>query len=124
MENNRFPKIDIEKFFVSDNTCSYQDKIWDSGTIFKASRDLEPYDLQLSALNLDVPFAYASTIATFLYQVKRMQEADLSYPIIQAPDGWIMDGYHRIAKAILEGHTTIKAVRLPVLPDPDRIEQN
>ena len=49
-----------------------------------------------------------------------MQQVDLSYPIIQAPDGWIMDGYHRIAKAILEGKTTIKAVRLPALPEPDR----
>jgi hypothetical protein len=52
-----------------------------------------------------------------------MQQVDLSYPIIQAPDGWIMDGYHRIAKAILEGKTTIKAVRLPALPEPDREEK-
>lgn len=116
------PKVNIEHFFVKDNTCSYGDKKWEAGTLFAAARDLKPYDLQLSALNLDAPFATANTIALFLYQSKRVQEADLSYPIIQAPDGWIMDGLHRIVKAILEGRETIKAVRLPVLPEPDRIE--
>lgn len=117
------PKVNIETFFVADNTCSDSKRIWDSGTLFAAAKGLTPYDLQLSALNLDISFPNATTMALFLYQVKRMQEADLNYPIIQAPDGWIMDGYHRIAKAILEGHTTIKAVRLPVLPEPDRTRE-
>jgi hypothetical protein len=30
-----------------------------------------------------------------------------------------MDGMHRIARAVLEGRTTISAVRLGSLPDPD-----
>jgi len=115
------PKIDIQKIYVHDNTCTYGDKSWDVGTLFAASKDLEPYDLQLSALDLSMPFATADTISLFCYQMKRVQDADLSYPIIQAPDGWIMDGLHRIVKAIMNGATTIKAVRLPVLPEPDRI---
>lgn len=120
MEN---PKINIEQFFVKDNTCSQGNNIWDVGTLFEASKNLEPYDLQLSAIDLSVAFPNASTIAFFLYQMKRVLDADLSYPIIQAPDGWIIDGYHRIAKAIIDGDTTIKAVRLPVLPKPNRIEK-
>ena len=117
------PKIDIEKFFVSDNTCSYGEKEWNASTLFQAAKDLVPYDLQLAALDLDRPFPSATTLSLFLFQAKRVSEADLSHPIIQAPDGWIMDGCHRIAKAILEGRTTIKAVRLPVLPEPDRINK-
>jgi hypothetical protein len=116
------PKVNIEQFFVKDNTCAYGNKVWESGTLFQAAKDLEPYDLQLSALNLDSVFATSDTIASFLYQMKRVQDADLSYPIIQAPDGWIMDGLHRIVKAIIQGETTIKAVRLPVLPNPDRFD--
>ena len=119
MEN---PKVDIEKFFVKDNTCSSGDKIWDAGTLFKASKGLKPYDLQLSAIDLSNRFSDYSSMANFLYQMKRVQEADLSYPIIQAPDGWIMDGYHRIVRAIFDGATTIKCIRLTVLPEPDRIE--
>ena len=116
------PKVVIEQFSVLDNVCSYGNKIWNASTLFEATKGLEPYDLQLSALNLDVPFPSAETIALYCFQMKRTLEADLSYPIIQAPDGWIMDGYHRIAKAIIEGRTTIKAVRLAVLPNPDRLE--
>ena len=117
------PKINIDQFYVKDNTCSCGNKVWESGTLFAAAKDLEPYDLQLSALDLATPFATSDTIALFCYQMKRVQDADLSYPIIQAPDGWIMDGLHRIVKAIMNGETTIKAVRLPVLPEPDRIEK-
>jgi hypothetical protein len=117
------PKVNIEQFFVSDNTCSWRGYTWDAGTLFAAARDLEPYDLQLSALDLDRRFVDASTLSLFLYQMKRVRDADLNYPIIQAPDGWIMDGLHRVAKAILEGHTTIKAVKLPVLPKPDRVDE-
>ena len=46
------------------------------------------------------------------------QGAD-SYPNPIGPDGRVMDGMHRIARALLEGRATIAALRLPVLPDPD-----
>jgi len=117
------PRVNIDQFFVRDNTCSSGKKVWESSTLFAAAKGLEPYDLQLSAIDLSTQFATANTVALFLYQMKRVQESNLDYPIIQAPDGWIMDGLHRIVKAILQGETTIKAVRLPVLPEPDRTEE-
>ena len=48
-----------------------------------------------------------------------MQEVETDYPIILGPDGRVMDGMHRVARALLEGRPTIKAVRLPTLPAPD-----
>jgi hypothetical protein len=36
-----------------------------------------------------------------------MAEVDLSYPIILGPDGRVMDGMHRIARALLEGREKI-----------------
>lgn len=33
----------------------------------------------------------------------RIQEASLNYPILLSPCGYVMDGYHRLAKAILLG---------------------
>jgi len=32
------------------------------------------------------------------------------------PDGFIMDGWHRVVKALVEGRQTIKAVRFETLP--------
>ena len=52
----------------------------------------------------------------------RIQNADLSHPVILSADGGLMDGGHRISKAWLEGSTTINAVRFTVDPDPDYIE--
>jgi hypothetical protein len=52
---------------------------------------------------------------------RRIQAADLAYPIILAADGRLMDGGHRIAKAYLEGRSRIAAVRFVVDPEPERI---
>lgn len=53
---------------------------------------------------------------------KRIMEADLSYPIILAADGHLMDGGHRIAKAWILGETEIDAVQFEVDPAPDWVE--
>ena len=48
-----------------------------------------------------------------------MDEVDLDYPIILCADGHLMDGMHRVAKALYEGRKNIKAVRFEVTPEPD-----
>lgn len=52
----------------------------------------------------------------------RIQKADLRYPVILSADGRLMDGGHRIAKAWLNGATTINATRFTTDPTPDHIE--
>lgn len=51
--------------------------------------------------------------------VKLMDAADLSFPIILAADGAVMDGMHRVAKALRAGSTDIEAVQFIVDPQPD-----
>ena len=48
-----------------------------------------------------------------------INEADLSFPIILAANGEVMDGRHRIAKAALEGRPTIGAVQFDTDPPAD-----
>ena len=48
-----------------------------------------------------------------------LQSADLAYPIILGPDGRVMDGMHRVAKAYVEGRDAITAVQLAAEPAPD-----
>lgn len=52
---------------------------------------------------------------------RRILQADLSYPVILAADGGLMDGAHRISKAWIEGRTQLGAVQFPVTPDPDEV---
>lgn len=59
------------------------------------------------------------TVRNVVEHFRLIQEVDTSYPIIVGPDGRVLDGMHRIARALLEGRGSIAAVRLPVLPAPD-----
>lgn len=48
--------------------------------------------------------------------------ADLQYPIVLCADGRVMDGMHRVCKALSEGRETLPAWRLPKTPPPDYID--
>ena len=120
MEN---PKVNIDKFYLADNSVVLGKKHWYISTILQAAKDLTPYDLQLSAIDIGVQPWSIGSIDGFLYHAKRVEKAVLKYPVIQAPWGYIIDGWHRVSKAILEGKTTIMAVRLNVMPEPDKIDE-
>ena len=46
-------------------------------------------------------------------------ETELKYPIIVSEKGRVMDGMHRVAKALLLRHTEINAVQFESDPAPD-----
>ena len=54
-------------------------------------------------------------------RTKQIYEADLSYPIILCPEGRVMDGMHRVCKALLEKRKYILAVKLTELREPDYV---
>jgi hypothetical protein len=43
-------------------------------------------------------------------------EADLGYPIILSPTGEVLDGWHRICKAFVQGIEELNAVQLTTMP--------
>lgn len=63
----------------------------------------------------------APTLRDVAGHTRRIMAADLSYPIIFSADGALMDGGHRIARAWIEGRTTINAVRFAVDPEPEEV---
>lgn len=50
-----------------------------------------------------------------------MLKSDLAFPVILSKDGRIMDGMHRVCKALLEGLDQVEAVRFVHDPEPDYI---
>jgi len=48
-----------------------------------------------------------------------VRDADLSHPIILSADGRVMDGMHRVVRALVEGRDTIAVVQFEVQPEPD-----
>jgi hypothetical protein len=55
------------------------------------------------------------------FEASRTAAADLAYPVILHPNGHLMDGYHRVCKALQLGFTHVQSVRFTEdsLPEPD-----
>ncbi len=52
---------------------------------------------------------------------KLIHETELRHPIILSQDGGVMDGMHRVCKALNGGLDSIRAVQFDVDPEPDFI---
>ncbi len=61
------------------------------------------------------------TCRNVLQHMTLIEEVDLSHPIILGADGRVMDGMHRVAKALLEGIEEIEAVQFESDPEPDYV---
>ena len=59
------------------------------------------------------------TCRAIVEHIRLIEQTDVSYPVILSSDGRVMDGMHRVAKALLEGRQTIEAVQFSQDPEPD-----
>jgi hypothetical protein len=98
---------------------------WDVDRLIRLTVDLPVIEVSLDSIpDLDtaywaLPGAEHPTVRELVLHMRLVQEVDPAYPVILGSDGRVMDGMHRIARAILEGRTTIRAVRFPTDPEPD-----
>lgn len=110
MEVSHFPKKNDQMSRLG--LCS-----WHVPRLIELSKDLEVMEIPLDHLN--VYYTYKNlTLRQLAGHMVAVNEADLSFPIIMDEDGEIMDGRHRIMKALIEGKKTIKAVRFSENPSP------
>lgn len=63
----------------------------------------------------------APTCRSLVEHFKLVRECDLSFPIILDQSGRVMDGMHRVCKAILEERSEVLAVQFVTDPDPDYV---
>jgi hypothetical protein len=98
---------------------------WDVDRLIQLAGALPVQKVSLNAvrdLDTDYWFDGSMEIATVRRVVEHMrlvQEVDPSFPIILGVDGRVMDGMHRVARALLEGRPTIAAVQFEAQPEPD-----
>ena len=98
---------------------------WDVDKLIALAKGIEPEMLALDEIReLDEAYWYdvggdAPTCRSIAAHVRLIADADLAYPIIVCPRGRVMDGMHRVVKALAAGHASIAACRLVALPPPD-----
>lgn len=92
---------------------------WSIARLVDLARDLPTFDCPIASLDLSGVIWHGQDIFCQAFNVKRVMESDLAYPILLDWRGSIADGRHRVIKAIVEGQRTIKAKRFTFRPDPD-----
>ncbi len=111
----------IPKFVSpSEQMCNIGKEHWSVARLHMLAKDLVVMDIPLNQLY--VYYTYEKlTLREMASHMNAVNEADLSYPIIIDEDGELMDGRHRIMKAMIEEAATIKAVRFDENPRPCEI---
>lgn len=98
---------------------------WDVDRLVQLSSSLTRKQVALDRIReLDEPLfgdGESTSWRAMLAHVQLMDDADLAYPIILAADGAVMDGMHRVAKAVREGRREITAVQFDQDPPPDYV---
>ena len=98
---------------------------WDVDRLIRLSAELPVRSVPLASIaELDTPYWShpgdgPCTVNKIIGHVRLIRDVDPSHPVILGSDGRVMDGMHRIARAVLEGRTTIRAVRFSTDPEPD-----
>jgi len=106
--------------------CSSEDGVnlsmWSINGLWRHAASLPVEDVPLSSLEETLAETLTLTKREMAAKVSRIVTADLECPIIFSERGWLMDGSHRVMKALALGHDTIKAVRFQQDPVPDHIK--
>ncbi len=98
---------------------------WDIRRLVELSRDFPVEQIKVADIaELDETHWYehegiSPTCRSLLQHMQLIDEVDLSYPIILDRDGRVMDGMHRVCKAVREGKDKVPAVRFVSNPEPD-----
>ena len=94
---------------------------WDVDRLVELSREFPILQVPITSIwELDTAYwSQPLTVRQVSEHVRLVQEVDPSHPIILGADGRVMDGMHRVVRALLEGRETIAAVRFDTHPEPD-----
>lgn len=99
--------------------------VWDVNRLLRENTALPVISIALQQI-AELQQAYwfpeiHPTTTAIIEHMRLVEAADLTYPILIDAEGKLMDGMHRVAKALLAGHTHIHAQQLPHTPAPDFI---
>lgn len=103
-----------------------QRHVWNVERLWELAAELPVIEIavaDISELEQDCWFSDTPpTVRAVTEHCRRIMQADLRTPIILSADGALMDGGHRVARALLEGVDKLPAVRFATAPPPDVVE--
>lgn len=117
-EGDAFPKVEIQRLWDQGNreesVQGLGDRMWRIQDLLKAVENVPVYEVPLAFLDLSKHnFDSEGGLIDFAIHMRHVNESDPDDPVVFDQWGRIVDGRHRIVKALLEGRTTIKAKKIP-----------
>ena len=108
---------------ASGHWVSLGERAWHIETVWEAARGLPVEQLRIDVIGeIDEDCWFdgrPATVRAVVQHARTMYEADLARPVILSSDGQVLDGMHRIARALLDARVAVPAQRLPIDPEPD-----
>ena len=101
----------------SEQSCEIGKHEWSVVRLMQLTKDFPVMEIPLIHMNLDCIYVNLN-LRYFVMHMNAVLKTDMQYPIILDEDGIIMDGRHRVMRALMEGHKRIKAVRFEENPSP------
>jgi hypothetical protein len=100
---------------------------WDVHRLIRLTMNLPRISVPLAAIReLDETFWFdhgtSPTCRAVADHTRLIEAADLAYPIILCSQGRVMDGMHRVCKAVILGWSHVEAVQFASDPEPDYID--
>ncbi len=98
---------------------------WDVDRLIELSRELPVEQVTVDSIGeIDTSYwfdgsAEVPTVRKVVEHCRLITEVDGGNPIILGYDGRVMDGMHRVARALLEGRSELDAVRFTAPLEPD-----
>ena len=101
-------------------------RAWDVDRLVALTKHMEPQPVPVASIReLDEPYWGEPVNCRGIAEHARLiNEADLRFPVILSSDGRVMDGMHRVLKALIRGETHLLAVRFLEDPEPDFVGVN
>lgn len=120
------PKVKILSQGLAENVATRGNSSWAASTLIQWCKEkgYKSFKFPLAAMDLSNCPWTVDDMWDFVYHAKRVNRGNLKYPIILNDRGAICDGWHRVAKALLEGKTEIDAIRIEEMPLPDGYIEN
>lgn len=109
----------IQEFFEIRTDCKLTEHLYNNGEYkIYAKQAIDEVDRQecevfeMNIRGIKTYDGYKKSMIDMIEDYYRIENCDLKYPIILAPNGDIIDGVHRVCKAIIQGKDKIRAYRL------------
>jgi hypothetical protein len=101
---------------------------WDVDTLIAISAHVPVEQVAVASVSeLDTNYwsdgtGTSRTVRQIVEHARLILAVDIEYPVIISSDGRVMDGMHRIARALLEGRTHVPARRFADWVAPDYMD--